>query len=391
MPKAEKNRYQRKTKGDGFSDHLTPLEALDPENIESIDDLVTAMGKTAFGARTVAEAAEVLTKMVLDEEAFVVLTLSGAMTPAKMGLLVCEMIDRGMVHAVISTGALMSHGLVEGEGLPHFRSPHGWSDARLLAKGYNRIYDVIEPEQNLDEIEKTVFEALDNISSTTPFSSRLLWREIGAVLAKRRGGRAILKSAHLKGVPVYTPAMSDSEVGGLDVYLHRLLTLKNNRPILVNDSILDLDHFTRLMARQKKWGIFTIGGGVPRNWAQQVGPCIDLIGQRHELKRAGEPAWWEESPRMYSYGVRICPDPPHYGHLSGCTYSEGGSWGKVDLERLEEGTNFAECLCDATIAWPLVLLATIERLGDKPIAKKVFAGREAIEQIQREIDLSLNA
>ncbi|MBI2908842.1 MAG: deoxyhypusine synthase family protein [Chloroflexi bacterium] len=382
-------KYGRETKGTGFSDHLTPLEPLDPAKITTVNDLVAAMGKTAFGARTVGEAADVLTRMALDEDTFVVLTLSGAMTPAKMGLLVCEMIDRGLVQAVVSTGALMSHGLVEGQGLPHFRAPLGWSDADLLRCGYNRIYDVIEPEINLDEIEKTVFGALDTIDPSKPFSSWMLWDAIGAILAERVEGRAILKSACLKGVPVYTPAMSDSEVGGIDVYLHRLLRLKSGKPILVNDSLLDLDHFTRLMARQRKWGIFTIGGGAPRNWAQQVGPCIDLISQRHDLHEDGRQAWWEGAPGKYSYGVRICPDPPHFGHLSGCTYSEGGSWGKIDLEKLHEGSNFAECLCDATIAWPLVLLATLERLKGRQIKKRVFAGRETVEEIQRTIDSGL--
>ncbi len=381
-------KYQREGKGTGFSDHFRPVVPLNSSKIKDIDDLVRAMKSTAFGARTVGEAAHVLEKMCLDRDTFVVLTLSGAMTPAKMGLLVCDMIDRGMVHAVIATGALMSHGLVEGVGLSHFQAPPGLDDKFFLKKGYNRIYDVLEPEINLDKIEVIVFKALEELPEDRPFSSKDLWEQIGRYLAKNTKGRAILKSAYLKGVPVYTPALTDSEAGGIDAYLHRLLCLKNNRPFPVYDGLLDMDHFTRLMARQKKWGIFTIGGGVPRNWAQQVGPCIDLISQRHDLTRKGEEPWWENSPKMYSYGVRICPDPPHFGHLSGCTYSEGGSWGKVDLEKLEKGLNFAEVLTDATIAWPLILLAVMKRPRCRKIKKSIFTGRRAIREIDRVATIS---
>lgn len=378
-----KYKYHREGKRDGFSDGLKPVVPLNPAKIKTVNDLVLGMRQTAFGARTVGEAAEVLTKMCLDKDAFVVLTLSGAMTAAKMGLLICEMINRGMVHAIISTGALMSHGLVEGAGLSHFQAPPGMSDEQLLKRGYNRIYDVIEPEINLDEIEVIVFKALENLDPQKPFASFQLWAEIGKYLAKHTaGGRAILKSAYLKGVPIYTPAMSDSEAGGIDVYLHRLLRQKNDLPILVHDAILDMDHFTRLMARQKKWGIFTVGGGVPRNWAQQVGPCLDLIAQRHDLTKKGEVSWWKDAPGMYSYGVRICPDPPHFGHLSGCTYSEGVSWGKMDYEQMEKALNFAEVLTDATIAWPLILMSAIQRLKGKKVKKNIFTGKKAVRELE---------
>lgn len=379
-------KYQREEKGTGFSDHFKPVVPLDSAKIKNIDDLVRAMRNTAFGARTVGEAAYVLEKMSLDKETFVILTISGAMTPAKMSLLICDMIDKGLVHAVVATGALMSHGLVEGVGLSHFQAPPGLDDKFFLKKGYNRIYDVLEPEVNLDKIEAVVFKALEELPEDRPFSSKDLWEEIGKYLVKNVKGRAILKSAYLKGVPVYTPALTDSEAGGIDAYLHRLLCLKNGKPFPVYDGLADMDHFTRLMAKQKRWGIFTIGGGVPRNWAQQVGPCIDLISQRHDLSRKGEEPWWEKSPRMYTYGVRICPDPPHFGHLSGCTYSEGGSWGKVDLEKLEEGLNFSEVLADATIAWPMILLSVMKRLRGKKIKKNIFTGRRAVKEIDRLVE-----
>ena len=117
-----------------IEDKLIPLEPLDLTKVKSIDDLVRAMSKTAFTGRQLGEAADVLEAMARDEECFVVMTLSGAMTVAKQGLIVTELIDRGIVNAVVSTGALMAHGLVEATGRAHFRAqPRGFRRGTLRA------------------------------------------------------------------------------------------------------------------------------------------------------------------------------------------------------------------------------------------------------------------
>jgi deoxyhypusine synthase len=125
------------------------------------------------------------------------------------------------------------------------------------------------------------------------------------------------------------------------------------------DPFLDLEHYTGLIRSGETIGVFTIGGGVPRNWAQQVGPYLDIMAKR--LK--------DESieTKRFKYGVRICPEPVHWGGLSGCTYSEGVSWGKFVPK--SEGGMFAEVYADATVAWPILVRGVIERLDKKRAAK----------------------
>src|SRR5499433_3155912 len=106
---------------DPISDKLIPLQPLDLSKIKSVNDLVTAMGNTAFGAREIGIGADVLEAMARDKDCFVVMTLAGAMTVAKQGLIICDLIDRGLVNAIVSTGALMAHGLVEATGQKHYR------------------------------------------------------------------------------------------------------------------------------------------------------------------------------------------------------------------------------------------------------------------------------
>src|SRR5713226_2178445 len=336
---------------DPSEDRLIPLEPRDLANVRSIDGLVRAMSKTAFTGRQIGECADVLEAMARDQDCFVVMTLAGAMTVAKQGLIVAELIDRGVVNAIVSTGALMAHGLVEATGRAHFRHNPELSDEELYEAGYNRVYDTLEPEQNLDDVEKVMFEVLEQWDPKDVLCSYKLNRAIGAYLAKNaKGQKGILKSAFEKDVPVFVPAFTDSELG-LDVALSNRLRSKENRPRLRFDPFEDLEHFATTLLKQKRLGIFTIGGGVPRNWSQQFGPFIEL---RH--RRLGE----DVPLKRYHYGLRICPEPVYWGGLSGSPYSEAISWGKFVPPA--EGGRFGEVFLDATVGLPLIVAAVLERL-----------------------------
>ena len=154
-----------------------------------------------------------LEAMARDQDCFVVMTLAGAMTVAKQGLVIAELIDRGIVNAIVSTGALMAHGLVEATGRAHFRHNPELSDEELYEAGYNRVYDTLEPEQNLDDVERVMHAVFSAWDSDEVMCSYKLNRAIGAHLAKRGKERGILKSAYEKNVPVFVPAFSDSELG----------------------------------------------------------------------------------------------------------------------------------------------------------------------------------
>jgi deoxyhypusine synthase len=347
---------------DGRQDRLIPVRSLDPDEIDSFSDLLEAMGRTSFGGRRLGEAFEVTKEMVFDPECFVVGTFSGAMTIAKMGKLICRMIDHGMIQAVVTTGALLAHGLSESIGCVHYMTDPHTSDAELFARGYNRIYDTIEMEANLNHVEQVFSKTLERIPRDTLLCSEYVTHELGRTLAEDHKGEGMLKSAYQKNVPVYIPAFTDSEVGldlstwamrqtgrtgkgkktpaNVDQYLASIPTF---------NPFLDLNSYTSRIMKQKKLGIFTIGGGVPRNWAQEVGPYIEItnhrLGTRFEVPR-------------FRYGVRICPEPDYWGGLSGCTYAEGISWGKFVAVR--DGGRFAEVPSDATLVWPLLIKGILE-------------------------------
>ncbi|MGD9126031.1 MAG: deoxyhypusine synthase family protein [Planctomycetia bacterium] len=353
---------------DGRNDGLKPLESLDLQQIESFADLLQAMSRTAFSGRQLGTAFEILTEMARDRECRVVMTISGAMTVAKQGKIVCDLIERGVIHAVIATGALIAHGLTESIGLTHYQYDETVDDEALFDQGYNRIYDTLEMETNLNDVEQLVRSVL---TTTEPegsvWSSASLCRAVGKKLSEMAVGPGILRSAYEKEVPVFIPAFTDSEMG-LDVSTWAMSEAlkKEGRSLesLTPDEVFnvpapfnpffDLQEYARWIGRASRLGILTIGGGVPRNWAQQVGPYYDITNARLGTNLA--------APR-FQYGVRLCPEPVHWGGLSGCTYSEGVSWGK--FVPMAEGGRYAEVYADATVVLPLLVKALFEELDKK--------------------------
>lgn len=355
MPKHDPHRRGPRSDeqlGDGWSHKFKPLAPLDVMKPGNFSDMLRQMSSTAFGGRNLGEAADVLHEMVSDEKCFRVCTLSGAMTIAKLGLLVTDMIDQGMIHAIVSTGALMCHGLVEQTGHTHFRHDPGWTDEELYEAGYCRVYDTLELEANLDHTEEIIRPVLENLSQTDGFGSHEFNAAVGRFLAESYPGRAILKAAYEKGVPVYVPAFTDSELG-IDVFTYNMMAAGRGTKPTRFDALRDMQDYYERCMKAERLGIFTIGGGAPRNWAQQVGPVADLLHRRSGGQHGGL--------LRFRYAVRICPEPVHFGGLSGCTYSEGVSWGKFVPP--EEGGRFAEVYCDATIAWPILVRGVLERMG----------------------------
>jgi deoxyhypusine synthase len=337
---------------DPVKDKLRPIFPLDLSKIKTIDDLVRAMGDTAYTARQIGDAADVLETMARDKDCFVVMTLAGALTVGKMGLVFCDLIESGIVKAIVSTGALMAHGLVEATGRSHFRyDPSKMDDNALFLAGYNRVYDSLEPETNLDHVEEVVDGILEEWDPEEVVCSWKLHKRIGEFLVKNTKGRGILKSAYEHNVPVFVPAFSDSELG-LDFALNQYARKRDKRPTLRFDPFEDFETFANTMMATKKMGIFTVGGGVPRNWSQQFGVYAELMARRG----------YKNLPlKRYSYGVRICPEPVNWGGLSGSTYTEAVSWGKFVPP--EEGGKLAEVLDDATVALPLIVGAVLQRIG----------------------------
>jgi deoxyhypusine synthase len=307
----------------------------------SVASLISDLASYGGVALQVAKGADALNDMVRDKQCFRFLTISGAMTIGKMDLVICDMIESGLTNAISSTGALMAHGLVSSIGLKHYKYNPDYNDTTLARRKLNRVTDTLEPETNLDTVEEVIGKVIGQLNGARPISPTLLNKLIGKYLAENYPNeRGILKSAYLFGVPVFVPAFVDSELGN-DLYIHNIDRKRRGKKSILVDLESDSKELVKLVTAAKRFGIFTIGGGVPRNNVQNVAPLIEIINERLGTNLP---------PRRFTYGIRICPDRPHFGHLSGCTYSENESWRKAAKNGV-----YAEIQADATQVWPFLV------------------------------------
>jgi deoxyhypusine synthase len=317
----------------------------------SVGGFVSGLSKYGGLAAQVARGAKALEAMMDDKSCVRFLTISGAMTVGKMDLIICDMIEHGFIHAISSTGALMAHGLVSSIGLKHYKYNPKYNDTELARRKLNRVTDTLEPETNLDTVEEVIGKVIEKISGKEPLSPTALNNLIGKHLADNYpNDRGILKSAYHHGVPVFVPAFVDSELGN-DIYIHNMKRRRHGKKPIMMDLERDSKELIKLVTDARRFGIFSIGGGVPRNNVQNVAPLIEIINERLGPTFPN---------RRFTYGVRICPDKPHFGHLSGCTYSENESWRKADKNGV-----YAEMLADATQVWPFLTKYLMDKRGGK--------------------------
>jgi len=307
----------------------------------SVASLISDLASYGGVAAQVAKGADALNTMACDKQCLRFLTISGAMTVGKMDLVICDMIESGLTDAISSTGALMAHGLVSSIGLKHYKYNPAYNDTELARRKLNRVTDTLEPETNLDTVEEVIGKVINQLNGSRPISPTILNKLIGKYLAENYPNeRGILKSAYLFGVPVFVPAFVDSELGN-DLYIHNIKRKRRGKKSILVDLESDSKELVKLVIATKRFGIFTIGGGVPRNNVQNVAPLIEIVNERMGTNLP---------PRRFTYGIRICPDRPHFGHLSGCTYSENESWRKAAKNGV-----YAEIQADATQVWPFLV------------------------------------
>ncbi|MDP4174312.1 MAG: deoxyhypusine synthase [Bacteroidota bacterium] len=309
------------------------------QTIEHIDikkydvvPLVDAMEKMAFSARDLNRAAKIYDMMLKDKDCTVFLTLAGSIFSAGLKKVVYDLIENNMVDAIVSTGALIvDQDFFEALGYKHYIGTK-WSDDNLLRDlAIDRIYDTYIDEDELRICDETIGKIADSLEPR-PYSSREFIWEMGKYLENNGGPKvedSIVYAAYKKNVPIFVPAFSDCSAG-FGFIMHQT---KNPDKHLSIDSAKDFLELTQIKINSKDSGIFMIGGGVPKNFTQDIVVAADIL---------------QESAPMHKYAVQITVADERDGALSGSTLKEASSWGKV--ETTYEQMVYAE----ATIAMPLI-------------------------------------
>ncbi|MDI6875543.1 MAG: deoxyhypusine synthase [Methanomicrobiales archaeon] len=291
----------------------------------SVADLVEQMGSAgAFNAGALYRASQIYEDMLRDASATRFFGLAGAMVPAGMGGIVADLIERGHIDVLVSTGANMVHDIIEAIGCRHLHGTASGSDTELRHREINRIYDVFLPNDAFCRFEEFVQGVFAGLEEGSAHSISGLLRRIGENLDS-----GILAAAARQNVPVFCPAIQDSMIG-LQYWLFR-----ETRKVPV-DAFLDMKEIIDRCFAAERAGVLILGGGVPKNYILQS----MLL-----------------APKGFDYAVQLTGDRPDLGGLSGATLDEARSWGKLQEEAVS-----ATVYGDATITFPLLVAAVLERL-----------------------------
>lgn len=300
--------------------------------------VVEAMSKMAFSARDLARAADIFDRMVRDRDCGIIVCLAGSLISAGLKKVFTDLIRNRMCDAIVSTGAnIVDQDFFEALGFRHFiaddRLKAGLDDGVLRDLHIDRIYDTLIDEDDLRLCDDTTKKIADEIEPR-PTSSREFIREMGAWLHRNgcKSEDSIVYEAFKHDVPIFCPAFSDCSAGfGLVAHQHERLRAGTAKVSI--DSAKDFYEITQLKIANPVTGLFMIGGGVPKNFAQDIVVAADILGH--------------DAP-MHKYAVQITVADVRDGALSGSTLKEASSWGKVDTAW--EQMVFSE----ATLALPLI-------------------------------------
>ena len=293
--------------------------------------LIDQMSNTAFQARNLARAASIFDLMQQDKECAVILTLAGSLISAGLKQIIIDMIESNMVDAIVSTGAnIVDQDFFEALGFRHYKGSQFMDDTLLRELHIDRIYDTYIDEDDLRICDDTT-AIIANSMEPGAYSSREFIVEMGRYIETNNHDKnSIVYKAYEKGVPIFCPAFSDCSAG-FGLVHHQW----NNPDKHVSiDSVKDFRELTRIKIENDKTGVFMIGGGVPKNFAQDIVVAAEVLGYR--------------DVSMHTYAIQITVADERDGALSGSTLKEASSWGKVDTAH--EQMVFAE----ATIALPLI-------------------------------------
>ena len=283
-------------------------------DIKSFDstEMIEAMKGMSFTARDTARAAEIFDMMVRDKECTIMLCIAGSTSAAGCMQIYSDLVRYNMVDAIIATGAtIVDMDFFEALGFKHYQGSQFVDDQKLRELYIDRIYDTFIDEEQLQVCDSTIKEIAD-LLEPRPYSSREYIREMGKYLTKNaEKPNSLVQVAYENDVPIFCPAFSDSSAG-FGLVMHQMENEENHVSI---DSVKDFRELTEIKIKSSVSGLFMIGGGVPKNFAQDTVVCAEVMG---------------ENVDMHKYAVQITVADVRDGACSSSTLKEASSWGKVD-------------------------------------------------------------
>ena len=323
--------------------------------------MIDMMEKTAFQARNLARAAKIVDEMVADADCGIILTLAGSLISAGQKGIILDMMRCNMIDAIVSTGAnIVDQDFFEALGFRHYQGSPFASDNTLRELHIDRIYDTFIDEDELRICDDTIRDIADSLAPGA-YSSREFIRKMGGYLDRKHPkSDSIVLEAYRRNIPIFCPAFSDCSAG-FGLVFHQVKRYQEQREAnrekftaaaeaktglskedaarvfglnaVSIDSVADFRELTQIKIESGVTGLIMIGGGVPKNFVQDIVVSAEFLGYEAD---------------MHKYAVQLTVADERDGALSGSTLKEANSWGKVDLAK--EQMVYGE----ATVTFPII-------------------------------------
>jgi deoxyhypusine synthase len=320
-------------------------------------DILDGLLATGFQGKALGEAFAIWQEMLRRKNTTIWLGISGAIVPAGLRRVIAYLVEKRFVDVIVSTGAQVFHDAAEALGVVHYRGSAMVDDQALLKEGIDRFYDVFVQEERQRKVDRQIQFFIEGLDPGHQYSSREFLYLLGAFLNQTGKNKdSFLVQATRAGVPVFAPALSDSSIGYSFVMARRGIqdskdgkhyVQTGNKVFRYIDQMKDTDETVQIAERSAKSGVVYLGGGVPKNFIQQTELLNLILGNKQ---------------RGHEYAIQLTTDTPQFGGLSGCTFNEAQSWGKI-----AQGAKMTQCFCDVTIGLPLLAqgLCDVESLARK--------------------------
>ncbi len=316
------------TKKEILSQPTRPL-AIDDD--KTVAGLLEKMLGISFQGRTLAVAFQIW-KSMLRERCTILMGMSGALIPAGMRRLLVWLIQNRAIDCLVSTGAQFFHDIHESLGRFHYQSSLAVNDVLLAENLVDRMYDTLADEAEFREEDEWIGQVASRLDQSRAYSTREFLYLLGEEVSRHAREEGIVTAAHKAGIPLYCPAIADSSIG-IGIAQNRYF----GRNRFLFDVIQDVVETAMIVARSPSTGVIYFGGGTPKNFVQQAEVTAIMM---------------KTNVSGHKYAVQVVTDAPNWGGLSGCTFEEAQSWGKIARD-----ARMITCNCDATIAIPLLVTA----------------------------------
>jgi len=290
----------------------------------TVNELLVSMKDGGFNCQRVAKATDLFTLMIRDNETTTFLGLAGALIPGGMRNIIRIMIEKHLIDCIITTGANLSHDILETLGPSHYHGMEHISDEELKRMEISRIFSTLIPQEAFIKFEDMVQKILDLIPNEK-LSSRQFIYELGRQI---EDPKSFIRAAFKEQIPIFSPSFADS-ILGVQAWL-----FAQNHPLQI-DVLRDHTEFSQIVYESKKMGAIFLGGGVPKHFIMNGSQLNNGL----------------------SYAIQITMDRPEHGGVSGASVKEAISWGKVAPD-----AQWIDILADVTLVLPLIIAGVISRI-----------------------------